>query len=97
MAIFDYKTRDFLRFLAQICPPTEVTATFFFSLWKRIREPHAKQCSDSALMISSGGRGCLGEGRLELPGQVWELKFLPSFLVARYSAILRYYSCYTPL
>ena len=27
----------------------------------------------------SGGRGCLGEGRLGLPGQVWELRFLLSF------------------
>ena len=27
----------------------------------------------------SGGRGCLGEGHLGLPGQVWELRFLPSF------------------
>ena len=26
-----------------------------------------------------GGRGCLGEGRLGLPGQVWELRFLQSF------------------
>ena len=26
-----------------------------------------------------GGRGCLGEGRLGLPGQVWELEFLSSF------------------
>ena len=29
MAIFDYKTGDFLRFLAQTCPPTEVTAKYF--------------------------------------------------------------------
>ena len=27
----------------------------------------------------SGGRGCLGEGRLGLSGQVWEFRFLPSF------------------
>ena len=27
----------------------------------------------------SGGCRCLGEGRLGLPGQVWELRFLPSF------------------
>ena len=27
----------------------------------------------------SGGHGCLGEGRLGLPGQVWEVRFLPSF------------------
>ena len=27
----------------------------------------------------SSGRGCLGEGRLGLPGPVWELRFLPSF------------------
>ena len=26
-----------------------------------------------------GGRGCLGNGRLGVPGQVWELRFLPSF------------------
>ena len=25
------------------------------------------------------GRGCLGEGRLGVPGQVWEFRFLPSF------------------
>ena len=29
--------------------------------------------------FKSGGRGYLGEGRLGLPGQVWELRFLPSF------------------
>ena len=28
MAIFDYKTGDFLRFLTQTCPPTEVTAIY---------------------------------------------------------------------
>ena len=28
----------------------------------------------------SGGRGCLGEGRLGLPCRVWELRSLPSFL-----------------
>ena len=27
----------------------------------------------------SGGRGCLGAGRLGVPGQVWEFRFLPSF------------------
>ena len=27
----------------------------------------------------SGGRGCLEEGRLGVPGQVWEFRFLPSF------------------
>ena len=27
----------------------------------------------------SGGRECLGEERLGLPGQVWEFRFLPSF------------------
>ena len=27
----------------------------------------------------SGGRGCLGDGRLGVPGRVWELRFLPSF------------------
>ena len=27
----------------------------------------------------SGGHGFLGEGRLKLPGQVWELRILPSF------------------
>ena len=27
----------------------------------------------------SGGRGCLEEGRLGVPGQVWEFSFLPSF------------------
>ena len=27
----------------------------------------------------SGGRGCLEEGRLGVPGQVWEFGFLPSF------------------
>ena len=27
----------------------------------------------------SGGRGCLGEGRLGVPGQVWEFRFLLSF------------------
>ena len=30
--------------------------------------------------LFSGGCGCLGEGRrLGVPGQVWELRFLPSF------------------
>ena len=29
--------------------------------------------------LLSGGQECLGEGRLGLPGQVWELRFLPSF------------------
>ena len=29
--------------------------------------------------LRSGGRRCLGEGRLELSGQVWELRFLPLF------------------
>ena len=29
--------------------------------------------------FTSGGRGCLGEGRLGLPDQVWEFRFLPSF------------------
>ena len=27
----------------------------------------------------SGGRGCLEEGRLGVPGQVWEFRFSPSF------------------
>ena len=27
----------------------------------------------------SGARGCLGEGRLGVPGQVWEFRFLLSF------------------
>ena len=27
----------------------------------------------------SGGRGCLEGGHLGLPGQVWELRFFPSF------------------
>ena len=31
MAIFDYKTGDFLRFLTQICPPTEVTAIYIYT------------------------------------------------------------------
>ena len=26
----------------------------------------------------SGGRGCLGEGRLGVPGQVWKFRFLPA-------------------
>ena len=26
-----------------------------------------------------GGRGCLEEGRLGVPGQNWEFRFLPSF------------------
>ena len=29
--------------------------------------------------LRSGGRGCLGEGRLGVPGQVREFRFLPSF------------------
>ena len=40
----------------------------------RVAAPPAAQ---GGLLIS-GGRGCLGEGRLGLPGQVWELRFLPS-------------------
>ena len=32
----------------------------------------------SSLDSISGGRGCLGEGRLGVPGQVWEFSFLPS-------------------
>ena len=32
------------------------------------------------LRLTSGGRGCLGEGRLGLPGQVWELRFLRLFV-----------------
>ena len=31
------------------------------------------------LRLDSGGRGCLGEGRLGVPGQVWEFRFLRSF------------------
>ena len=30
-------------------------------------------------VLKSGGRGCLEEGRLGVPGQVWEFRFLPSF------------------
>ena len=30
LAIFDYKTGDFLRFLTKICPPTDITAIFPF-------------------------------------------------------------------
>ena len=30
MATFDYKTGDFLRFLTQICPPTEVTTIYIY-------------------------------------------------------------------
>ena len=33
----------------------------------------------SDLGTFSGGRGCLGEGRLGLPCRVWELRSLPSF------------------
>ena len=29
--------------------------------------------------VLSGGCGCLGDGRLELPDQLWELRVLPSF------------------
>ena len=32
-----------------------------------------RECGDS------GGRGCLGEGRLGVPCQVWEFRFLLSF------------------
>ena len=31
-------------------------------------------------MFDSGDRGCLGEGRLGVPGQIWEFRFLLSFL-----------------
>ena len=31
MAIFDYKTGDFLRFLTQTCPPTEVTDIYIYA------------------------------------------------------------------
>ena len=30
--------------------------------------------------LLSDGRGCREEGRLGVPGQVWEFRFLPSFL-----------------
>ena len=30
-----------------------------------------------------GGRACLEEGRLGLPGEVWELRFLPSFAIPK--------------
>ena len=33
----------------------------------------------SLCLTDSGGRGCLGEGRLGLSGEVWEFRFLPSF------------------
>ena len=33
----------------------------------------------TTMWLHSGGRGCLGEGRLGVPGQVWEVRFLPSF------------------
>ena len=29
------------------------------------------------MALKLGGRGCLGEGRLGVPGQVWEFRFLP--------------------
>ena len=32
-----------------------------------------------AFQLSAGGRGCLGEGRLGVPGKVWEFRFLPPF------------------
>ena len=38
----------------------------FFSFW-----------SVEGWNVSSGGCGCLGEGRLGVPGQVWEFRFLP--------------------
>ena len=33
----------------------------------------------SGYVLWSGGRGCLGEGRLGVPGQVWEFRLLLSF------------------
>ena len=38
----------------------------------------SKDPSKNPTQKFSGGRGCLGEGRLGFPGQVWELRFLPS-------------------
>ena len=44
-----------------------------------INVKRAKQSLHESTGFRSGGRGCLGEGRLELQVQVWELRFLPSF------------------
>ena len=45
--------------------------------------PHGKNWLPTVLRqfltLNSGGRGCLGEGRLGVPDQVWEFRFLPSF------------------
>ena len=43
-----------------------------------IHDPNARW-SMTSRGPQSGGSGCLEEGRLGLPGQVWELRFLPSF------------------
>ena len=36
-------------------------------------------CRNPSTKHLSEGRGCLEEGRLGVPGQVWEFRFLPSF------------------
>ena len=60
-----------------------IIQTLWWSTPKIFTPPFQKISGDMKWKVQgtrqSDGRGCLGEGRLGVPGQVWEVRFLPSF------------------